>query len=243
MKYLLVFLTLVIGFNSTAQSKKEQIAILANRLDSLNKEYVKDTTYLSNTVETIDREYTIMSMQYEEAQELIKKKSATISEKTNTIESLNEKNMELMEDLKELRLALNSMELENKQIKKSLDSLTTMGKQADGSSRYSIVKIGDLEVMKRDLGIMRQGDAEVVCAETGDELAVGGGWRLPTRGELNVLYENKDVIGGFADDLYWSSTGDGYGNLWVRDFGNGEEYDGGMSMGNNCYVRAVRTVQ
>ena len=100
MKYLFVFLTLVIGVNSMAQSKKEQIAILTNRLDSLNKEYIKDTTYLSNTVETIDREYTIMSMQYEEAQELIKKKSVTISEKTNTIKSLNKKNMQLMEDSK-----------------------------------------------------------------------------------------------------------------------------------------------
>ena len=151
--------------------------------------------------------------------------------------------MELMEELKEMRKSLNTMELKNKQIKKSLDSLTTIGKQADGSSRYSTFKIGDLEVMNRDLGIMGNGDAQAVCAETGDELGVGDGWRLPTRGELNVLYENKDVIGGFADDLYWSSTGDDGGDLWVRNFGDGEEYDGAMSRGNNCYVRAVRTVK
>ena len=44
MKYLFVFITLVIGVNSMAQSKKEQIAILTIRLDSLNKEYIKDTT-------------------------------------------------------------------------------------------------------------------------------------------------------------------------------------------------------
>ena len=136
MRYLFVFLTLVIGVNSMAQSKKEQIAILTNRLDSLNKEYIKDTTYLSNTVETIDREYTILSMQYEEAQELIKKKSATISEKTNTIKSLNTKNMELMEELKKIRLSINAMEIENKRIKKSLDSLKSIN-----SSEFFFVTI------------------------------------------------------------------------------------------------------
>jgi len=122
MKYLFVFITLVIGVNSMAQSKKEQIAILTIRLDSLNKEYIKDTTYLSNTVETIDREYSILSMQNDEAQDVIKKKSATISEKTNTIKSLNKKNMELMEELKEMRKSLNTLTLENKRMKQSLDT-------------------------------------------------------------------------------------------------------------------------
>ena len=123
MRYLFVFLTFVFSFNSIAQSKKEQIAILTFRLDSLKREYIKDTTYLSNTVETIDREYTIMSMQYEEAQELIKKKSATISEKTNTILSLNEKNLELMEDLKELRFSLNLMKFEMKTLDSTLNRM------------------------------------------------------------------------------------------------------------------------
>jgi len=122
MKYLFVFITLVIGVNSMAQSKKEQIAILTIRLDSLNKEYIKDTTYLSNTVETIDREYSILSMQNDEAQDVIKKKSATISEKTNTIKSLNKKNMELMEELKEMRKSLKILTLENKRMKQSLDT-------------------------------------------------------------------------------------------------------------------------
>lgn len=29
---------------------------------------------------------------------------------------------------------------------------------------------------------------------------LGDGWRLPTKDELNVLYENKDKIGGFASN-------------------------------------------
>ena len=36
--------------------------------------------------------------------------------------------------------------------------------------------------------------------------ALGNGWRLPTKAELNVLYKNRKKIGGFADTFYWSST-------------------------------------
>lgn len=95
MKYLFVFLTIVSSLYSLGQSKKEQIAILTNRLDSLNREYIKDTAYLNNTINTIDREYSILSDQYDKAQQLIKKKSATISENKNTIKSLNSRNIEL----------------------------------------------------------------------------------------------------------------------------------------------------
>ena len=46
-------------------------------------------------------------------------------------------------------------------------------------------------------------DAKKACA------ALGDGWRLPTKDELNILYENKDKIGGLIHQLrspYWSST-------------------------------------
>jgi hypothetical protein len=31
-------------------------------------------------------------------------------------------------------------------------------------------------------------------------------WRMPTRDELITLYKNRDTIGGFLSELYWSST-------------------------------------
>jgi hypothetical protein len=42
---------------------------------------------------------------------------------------------------------------------------------------------------------------------------LGKGWRLPTKNELNILYQNKNKIGGFANSFYWSSSEDynGYG--------------------------------
>ena len=64
----------------------------------------------------------------------------------------------------------------------------------------STIKIDNLEVMKEDLGKMKWDEAKKACENLGD------GWRLPTEDELNVLYENKVEIGGFASDTYWSST-------------------------------------
>ena len=37
---------------------------------------------------------------------------------------------------------------------------------------------------------------------------LGSGWRLPTIDELELLYSNREKIGGFSKDLYWSSSFD-----------------------------------
>lgn len=54
----------------------------------------------------------------------------------------------------------------------------------------------------------------VGCGESGiaAKIAVSyapngiSGWFLPSKNELNELYLNKGVVGGFADDFYWSSS-------------------------------------
>jgi hypothetical protein len=95
------------------------------------------------------------------------------------------------------------------------------------------VEIGDLEVMTEDLGEMNWDDAMKACADFGD------GWRLPTKDELNILYENKDKIGGFALNYYWSSTELDFSIAWTQNFSNGGQYDDNKF--NYYYVRAVRT--
>ena len=71
----------------------------------------------------------------------------------------------------------------------------------NSSSSYSTVKIGNLEVMTKGLGEMNWDDAMKACA------ALGDGWRLPTKEELNILYQNNDLSDDFYnDDAYWSST-------------------------------------
>ncbi len=34
----------------------------------------------------------------------------------------------------------------------------------------------------------------------------GSGWRLPTKEELDLLYQNQRIVQGFEEDGYWSST-------------------------------------
>ncbi len=64
-------------------------------------------------------------------------------------------------------------------------------------------------------------------------------WQLPTTDELNKLYHAKSVVGGFADDYYWSSTEYGAYNALNQNF-----YDGSKNDTNKyrvfSLVRAVR---
>jgi hypothetical protein len=50
---------------------------------------------------------------------------------------------------------------------------------------------GNLEISD-DLGFMNWHEAVEVCKK------LGKGWRLPTKDELNFLYENKEEIGGLT---------------------------------------------
>ena len=90
------------------------------------------------------------------------------------------------------------------------------------------------------------GDGSTYAARMCNELQVTDGniiygdWYLPSRYELNLLYLQKNVIGGFVDEYYWSSNEADYAYAWIQSFGNGYvdyDYEGGTSH----YVRAVRS--
>jgi hypothetical protein len=111
------------------------------------------------------------------------------------------------------------------------------------------VKIGNLLVAQFDFPKqMNWYDAKKACE------ALGIGWRLPTKSELNILYKNRTKIGGFvksknknegydSNKAYWSSTTidpipkdawiqifeDGFQNITMKDF--------------PFYVRAVYEVE
>ena len=65
------------------------------------------------------------------------------------------------------------------------------------------------------------------AAKLCDDLVVGGysDWFLPSQNELNELYKNKVVVGGFAGAWYWGSSENVYGHAWDQDFGSGDQYD------------------
>ena len=91
--------------------------------------------------------------------------------------------------------------------------------------------INGLEVSD-NLGSMNWHEAIVACK------SLGPGWRLPTKDELNMFYENKEEIGGFANFFYWSSTEFDNFSAWFQFFFNGSQGTNGK--GGTLYVRAVR---
>jgi len=63
-------------------------------------------------------------------------------------------------------------------------------------------------------------------------------WRLPTKDELNLIYKQKESIGGFSTYSYWSSTEYGSASVWDQDFNGG--YQNPISQEDKDNVRAVR---
>ena len=104
------------------------------------------------------------------------------------------------------------------------------------------IKIGNLEIMKKDLGKFNWDDGNTAISE------LGNGWRLPTIKELNMMYQNRKKIGGFDErDFYCSSTynldpnGD---EIWCFGFTDDGEPNRITSL--KLYehnIRAVRTIK
>ncbi len=69
----------------------------------------------------------------------------------------------------------------------------------------------------------------------------GGGctdWFLPSKDELNELYLQQGVVGGFASGYYWSSSENNAVNAWGQVFGGGVQGNGNKDLA--LRVRAVR---
>jgi regulator of replication initiation timing len=233
----LLFTFILLSSICFGQSKKDQIESLNGTIDSLKivltttrDNSVKDISSLNDKIKEILDEVTAL------------KGELTTLQASNT--KLTTENDKLKTDLGEL--SKKNLELEAK-LKAILVEKTS----------FKTVKIGNLEVMTKDLGKMEWDDAKRACADLGD------GWRLPTRNELNILYINKDKIGGFEDyggwssaDIenylngpvyttdfgYWSSTEyeeDSYA-VWGRLFSDGDDRDDFLK-DTDYFVRAVRT--
>jgi len=80
---------------------------------------------------------------------------------------------------------------------------------------------------------MNWNDAKNWCQSIGQE--------LPPREVLLLAYLNPEKRGGFAINLYWSSTEISSYLAWLQDFGDGSQYSG--SKGYAYRVRAVRKLE
>lgn len=116
---------------------------------------------------------------------------------------------------------------------------TSYGKTIRIFPEVIILREANLMVQTKDLGKATHSDALLMCSNSIHEGYTD--WRLPTKEELMVLYNNKEKIGGFQSDSYWSSA---------KSFSSSSYYYISFSTGSvgledfafHNYVRAVRTL-
>jgi len=79
-----------------------------------------------------------------------------------------------------------------------------------------------------------------IAAKRCSDLELNGysDWYLPSKDELNSLYINKVLVGGFANVAYWSSTEYIQSHAWYQYFPNGNQ--GYINKPNTFNVRAIR---
>ena len=216
MKILITFL--LISGVCFGQNRKDQIEALNKSIDSLN-------TVLSTTRDNSAKDISSLNDKIKEVTDELTALKSDLTNLQSSNTNLTKENDKLKTDLGELSKKNLELEAKLKAIELEKNSFKT-------------VKIANLEVMTEDLGrMMSWNEAKKACADLGD------GWRLPTKEELNILYQNKDKIGGFADMFYWSSTSSAggeteYGYAWLQSLHSGEQ--GGIPKGALCYIRAVR---
>jgi hypothetical protein len=101
----------------------------------------------------------------------------------------------------------------------------------------SIIGSGNQNTIDIIAGCATSGIAAKLCSD----LVLGGysDWYLPSTNELNKLYLNKTLIGGFSNNFYWSSKQFSNNSSWGLYFNNGTL--GTNYKNNNYYVRAIRS--
>lgn len=100
----------------------------------------------------------------------------------------------------------------------------------DGASNTSLI-------------IQKQGNSGSYAAKLCRDYKGGGynDWFLPSKDQLNDLYFKKTIVGGFSNQIYWSSSEYGLGTAWVQDFETGQQHLDNVSDGANVHTRAIRS--
>ena len=88
------------------------------------------------------------------------------------------------------------------------------------------------------LGLDGNDYAALICSKL--QSGGFGDWYLPSKEELNLMYNNLHVmnLGRFADDFYWTSTEHNPGLVWTQNFTTGSQHQSMKSLPHR--VRAIR---
>jgi len=122
---------------------------------------------------------------------------------------------------------------------------TSVGFTATAPTDYVELVQANIAVQKTDISVGTDwSSASTLCSNS----RVGGfsNWRLPTIGELSVLYTYRTTIGGFSttsstDSRYWSSSSAGSTYYYYYNFYLGSQNYADRS--STYRVRCVRTLQ
>jgi hypothetical protein len=64
-------------------------------------------------------------------------------------------------------------------------------------------------------------------------------WRIPTKDEMNLLYQKRKIVGGFSNGIYLTMTQNAsYDSIWCNNFVNG--YQKLFKDLNDFYFRSIR---
>lgn len=79
-----------------------------------------------------------------------------------------------------------------------------------------------------------------IAAELADNYRFGGyrDWFLPSIDELTLLYFQREIVGNFVPENYWSSTGGSDFYAWIQSFSNG-----GQSTRDKSILLRVRPIR
>jgi hypothetical protein len=115
----------------------------------------------------------------------------------------------------------------------------TWGKSVDRSNNPIGLGIGTGALNTKKIledGMIEATGAAYICAS----LSLGGfkDWFLPSLFEMQLIFKNKNKIGGFSNKYYWTSSVSGNINVWIINLFDGSTCFNGSNQAT-C-VRAVR---
>ncbi len=204
---------------------RQKVKLTFDKIESLRKEEIKSRRMADSALKIAQRQE-----QNAQRQEQIALNALDEAKK-------QKKEAERLKEVAEKQTRLADSSLKNFQELKK----TVIGTRYQGgiviSWEDSTGKHGVIAAVK-DLGKYTWKEAKEVC----ENLILEGysDWHLPNRTELAILYANRNVVGGFEESYYWSSTDAGIFQIkaWSQIFTTG--FQTGRGKDNKYLVRPVR---